>query len=100
MEFSLEIKSFKLKKAELVIQALDHELRQKILALIHSHKEVRVLLIQEQLQLEQTVTSQHLSILRKAGFVVARREGKHIFYSINYKKLEQVQSSIRKLLDE
>ena len=99
MDFSLEIKSFKLKKAELVLQALNHPLRQKILAFIHTHTDVRVTTIQEQLHLEQTVTSQHLSILRKAGFVESRREGKHVFYSINYPKLEQVQNSIKNLLD-
>jgi DNA-binding transcriptional ArsR family regulator len=99
MEFSLDIKTHKLKKAELVLHALDHPVRQQILYFIHTHKEVRVAMILEQLHIEQTVTSQHLSILRKAGFVESRRDGKLVFYAINYSRLEQVQNSINKLLD-
>ena len=99
MEFALEIKSLKIKKAELIIHALNHPVRQQILSFIHTHSEVRVAMLIEQLHLEQTVTSQHLSTLRKAGFVVSRREGKSVYYAINYQKLEQVQSTIRKLAD-
>ncbi|ARB91427.1 ArsR/SmtB family transcription factor [Legionella longbeachae] len=36
----------------------------------------------EHLQLSLPLTSHHLSLLRSARLLVARREGKHIYYSI------------------
>ncbi|KTC93897.1 ArsR/SmtB family transcription factor [Legionella cincinnatiensis] len=36
----------------------------------------------EQLHLSVPLTSHHLSLLRSARLLVARREGKHIYYSI------------------
>ena len=36
------------------------------------------------LRLEQSVASQHLAILRKAGVVQTERDGKFIFYSLGY----------------
>ncbi|HYH15110.1 MAG TPA: metalloregulator ArsR/SmtB family transcription factor [Flavisolibacter sp.] len=98
METTLEIKSLLLKKGELILRALNHKLRQDIIKLIHENEEVNVTDIYIKLNIEQTVVSQHLSILRKAGFVQARREGKQIFYTVNYEKLEHVQKNILSLL--
>lgn len=42
------------------------------------------------LRLEQSVASAQLAILRKAGFVNTQREGKHVFYCVNYSHLEFV----------
>jgi len=95
---ALEIKSVLLKKGELVLRALNHKLRQDIIALIHENGEINVTEIYMRLNLEQTVVSQHLSVLRKAGFVTTRREGKQVFYTVNYGKLEHVQSSVLALI--
>lgn len=98
MEATLEIKPILLKKGELVLRALNHKLRQDIISLIHENGEINVTEIYVRLKLEQTVVSQHLSILRKAGFVNTRREGKQINYSINYEKLELVHNNVASLL--
>ena len=42
------------------------------------------------LRLEQSVASQHLAILRRAGIVSTARDGKFIFYSLNYARLAEV----------
>ncbi|ANE52380.1 ArsR/SmtB family transcription factor [Flavisolibacter tropicus] len=98
MVTTLEIKPILLKKGELVLRALNHKLRQDIISLIHEYGEVNVTEIYVRLKLEQTVVSQHLSILRKAGFVNTRRDGKQIHYSINYEKLELVHNNVASLL--
>jgi DNA-binding transcriptional ArsR family regulator len=95
---ALEIKSLLLKKGELILRALNHKLRQDIIKLIHESGEVNVTDIYLRLNLEQTVVSQHLSILRKAGFVNTRRDGKQVFYTVNYDKLELVHNNIATLL--
>jgi len=86
----LLIESIPLKKAALILRAVNHKLRQQILKLIHHQGRITVTDIYEKLHLEQSVASQHLAILRTAGFVLTKRDGKFIFYSVNHKRLEQV----------
>jgi len=79
-----------LKKAALVLRALNHKLRQQILTLIESESKITVTEIYVKMRLEQSVASQHLAILRKAGIVETQRDGKFIFYTINYDRLAQI----------
>ena len=53
-----------LKKAALVLRALNHKLRQQLLKLIEEEKKITVTEIYVRLRLEQSVASQHLAILR------------------------------------
>ncbi|MBP6372262.1 MAG: helix-turn-helix transcriptional regulator, partial [Ferruginibacter sp.] len=50
------------------------------------------------MRLEQSVASQHLAILRKAGFVNTERDGKFIYYTVNYKRVEQVGDIVEQLV--
>lgn len=79
-----------LKKAALILRAVNHPLRQQILKLLNQHGKMTVTEIYKKLRLEQSVASQHLAILRKAGFVVTDREGKFIFYSVNHRRLKDL----------
>jgi|SRR5215204_503913 len=87
-----------LKKAALVLRALNHKLRQQILSFIHKKEETNVSDIYAKLRLEQSVTSQHLAILRKSGFVNTKREGQNIYYSLNYTRLAQVHQYAKALI--
>ncbi len=79
-----------LKKAVLVLRALNHKLRQRILDLIDQGGRLTVSEIYVKLRIEQSVASQHLAILRRAGVVNTEREGKFIFYSLNVERMKQV----------
>ncbi|MGN6164330.1 MAG: ArsR/SmtB family transcription factor [Flavisolibacter sp.] len=94
----LKIDVIQLKKAALILRAINHKLRQQILKLIHQHGKMTVTEIYVKLRLEQSVASQHLAILRKAGYVNTLRDGKFIFYSVNYGRLDQVHSIVHDLL--
>jgi len=50
------------------------------------------------LRLEQSVASQHLAILRRAGIVITTREGKFIFYTVDYNRLEQINLFVEQLV--
>jgi len=80
----------KIAESALVLRALAHPLRMRILAFIDKHEKINVNKIYNTLKLEQSITSQHLKILRLAGIVENKREGKFIFYNVNYKKLKNV----------
>lgn len=58
-----------LKKSALILRAINHKLRQQIMKLINDNEKITVTEIYIQLRLEQSVASQHLAILRRAGFV-------------------------------
>ena len=87
-----------LKKAALVLRALNHKLRQQLLKLIEDEKKITVTEIYVRLRLEQSVASQHLAILRKAGIVNTERDGKFIFYTVNYKRLDEISHFIKELV--
>lgn len=87
-----------LNKARMTIRAIDHSLRQQMILLIHSNARMTVTEIYVRLRLEQSVTSQHLGILRKERFLLTERSGKYIFYSVNYQRIRQVQTIARDIL--
>lgn len=87
-----------MKKAALMLRAMNHKLRQQILNYIHKSGEVTVSEIYQKLKIEQSVTSSHLAIMRKAGFVNFQREGQNIFYSVNYDKLHQLEKSAKDMI--
>ena len=94
----LRIDVLQLKKAALILRAINHKLRQQILKLIHQNGKMTVTEIYVKIRLEKSVASQHLAILRKAGYVNTLRDGKFIFYSVNYSRLDQVHNIVHDLL--
>lgn len=86
------------KKAAMILRALNHKLRQQIVKLIDEQTKMTVTEIYVKLRLEQSVASQHLAILRRASIVVTTREGKFIFYTVDYNRLEQVNQFVENLV--
>ncbi len=97
-ETELKIDVLQLKKAALVLRAVNHKLRQQMLRLIHQNGKMTVTEIYVKLRLEQSVASQHLAILRKAGFVDTLRDGKFIFYSVSKERLQEAHEFAQQLL--
>jgi DNA-binding transcriptional ArsR family regulator len=87
-----------LKKAAMVLRALNHKLRQQLLKLIEEEKKITVTEIYVRLRLEQSVASQHLAILRKAGIVITKRDGKFIYYSVNFNRIEEIDRFVKQLV--
>jgi len=96
---SLEVDLLNVKKASLILRAINHKLRQQILKLIDEQGKITVTEIYVKLRLEQSVASQHLAILRKAGFVRTERDGKFIYYAVNPARLEDLNRFIESLLN-
>jgi DNA-binding transcriptional ArsR family regulator len=89
-----------LDKASELLRAVAHQLRLSIIKLLDQKGEINVNQIYTHLRLEQSITSQHLKVLRSAEVVLTRREGKMIYYSLNYPKLaavERVSAEIEQL---
>src|SRR6201991_1419782 len=94
---SLKVDLLNVKKAALVLRAINHKLRQQVLKLIDESGKMTVTEIYVKLRLEQSVASQHLAILRKAGFVKTERDGKFIYYSVSTERLEELNKFVKEL---
>jgi DNA-binding transcriptional ArsR family regulator len=95
---SVNVDLYNLKKAAMVLRAINHKLRQQVLKLIDESGRMTVTEIYVKLRLEQSVASQHLAILRKAGFVKTERDGKFIYYSVNTERLEELNKFVKELV--
>lgn len=96
---TLQINYYNVKKASLVLRSLNHKLRQQIIKTIDDNEKLAVTEIYVKLRIEQSVASQHLAILRKAGIVTTKREGKFIYYAINKKRVEAIDEFVQKLVN-
>lgn len=94
----LQIEFFYLKKAALTFRAVNNKIRLQMLNILHEHSKMTVTSLYMKIRLDQSATSQHLAVLRKAGFVNTERDGKNIYYSINYERLEELHTSAEQLL--
>lgn len=77
-----------------VLRSISHDLRLRIVSLINDLGQVNVNEIYKTLNLEQSITSQHLKVLRDSKIVETKREGKMIFYSLNHEKILKVNRAI------
>lgn len=96
----VNINNEKLQTSAEILRALAHPLRLKILSFIDQNGTINVNKIYNTLRLEQSITSQHLRILRMAGLVGTQRDGKFIHYSIEYPKIANAVKAINKFLEE
>lgn len=93
----IELDYAELRKAVMVLRAVNHKLRQRVVDLLDEHEKMTVTDIYIKLRLEQSVASQHLAILRRAGVVVTERQGKFIYYSLDKARLSQISRLVEEL---
>ena len=79
----IRVKNFDLKKGVELFNALNEEARIRILNLIYHHHEMCIADLELILDFTQTKTSRHLSYLKNAGVVKAKKQDQYVYYSIN-----------------
>ncbi len=85
--------------ASALLKAMGNEQRLMILCrLVES--ELSVGDLQAGLELSQSALSQHLAVLREAGFVNTRREAQTVFYSLNNGPAKKVMQTLYKIYCE
>jgi len=80
-----------------LLKALAHPRRLEIVQLLRD-QELCVSDVYEMLDLPQANISQHLIILRQAGVVKTKKDGKHILYSLASKKISKATDFLREFL--
>lgn len=91
--------SEKLQYSVELMRALSHPLRMLILEFIDEQEVTNVNKIYKALNIEQSITSQHLRVLKNAGIVSAEKEGKYVFYRINYPVIHKAVESVNAFLN-
>jgi DNA-binding transcriptional ArsR family regulator len=86
-----------LRKAVLVLRAVNHKLRQNIIEVLEEAGRLTVTELYVKLRLEQSVASQHLAILRRSGVVITERVGKYIYYTLDQERLTQISRLVEEL---
>src|ERR1700712_3033320 len=87
-----------IKKAAMVLRSLNHKLRQEVIKTIYENARLTVTELYIKLRLEQSVASQHLAILRKAGIVTTEQDGKFIYYTINFPRIDAINQFVKSLV--
>ncbi|MCD8484310.1 metalloregulator ArsR/SmtB family transcription factor [Candidatus Woesebacteria bacterium] len=82
-----------------LLKALAHPRRLEIVQLLQE-QELPVTDIHTMLDLPQANISQHLSILREAGVVESRKDGKQIYYRMSSPKIVEACDLLREVLIE
>lgn len=77
-----------------VFKLLADETRLKILFLLGREKELHVSALCERLGQSQPAVSHHLALLRVAGLIEPRRDGKHNFYSIQQNRFHGIMGEL------
>jgi len=80
------------------MRALAHPLRIKILEFIDKNGTINVNKIYNTLKIEQSITSQHLKILKLAGVVNVEKDGKYMRYNLNYNIIERSVNAVNNFL--
>lgn len=77
-----------------VFKLLSDETRLRILVYLAQQKELHVRALCEILGQSQPAVSHHLALLRVAGLIESRRDGKHNFYRVVPKRFEQLLDTV------
>lgn len=77
-----------------VFKLLSDETRLRILMYLMREGELHVTALCERLAQSQPAVSHHLALLRVAGLIEARRDGKHNFYSIRAKHFHRIMGEL------
>ena len=73
-----------------MFKLLSDETRLRVLMYLYREDELHVSALCERLQQSQPAVSHHLALLREAGLIGCRRDGKHNFYSIRQTHFHRV----------
>lgn len=94
----LEIDEVSIKNAASIYRAIYHPLRLQIIEIIHKAGKLNVTPIIRKLKLEQSLVSAQLKILRDAHFLKIERDGRNIYYTVNYDQINHVSRLTEQLI--
>jgi DNA-binding transcriptional ArsR family regulator len=80
----------KLLSAVNMLKVIAHPTRLAIVDLLATEERLTVLEIQERLNIEQAVASQHLTLMQDKGVLISEKIGRNKFVSLKYPKMMNI----------
>jgi DNA-binding transcriptional ArsR family regulator len=90
----IQIKTENLERAANMLKAMAHPVRIRIIDCLEDGKEHTVTEIHNKLEIEQSVTSHHLGILKDKGVLSSRRTGKNTYYFLKHENIRALLTCI------
>ncbi len=94
MEAQKDLKIPKLEKAAYILKSIAHPSRLAIINILSQQEWLAVSEISNELEIEQSLTSHHLNIMKMKGVLESKREGKNIKYKLKLTEVKEVISCI------
>lgn len=91
------MKSDKKTESKEILKALSDNVRFDIILLLATGKKC-VCEIYESLKLKQSIVSHHLGVLKENDLVTSDKDGKWVYYTINRKRIEELQKVLTKII--
>lgn len=88
----------KVREAEFIVSALHHKRRQRILDLLETYGSMTADHLSDEINLDLSITEDHLNILRRVGVLFTERRGREAYFSINEARLEQITNAVRNFI--
>ena len=89
-----EIQKMELEKAAFILKCIAHPSRLAIISILSKEEWQAVSEISKKLDMEQSLTSHHLNIMKMKGILESKRDGKSIKYKLKLTEVTQVLSCI------
>jgi ArsR family transcriptional regulator len=80
-----------------VLRALGHPMRLELVAQIAARGPICTCHLQEALSCDQPTVSKHLAVLRRAGLISGRREGRWVYHSVDAEALDAARDFLEEL---
>lgn len=90
----------KLEFAASKLRSIAHPMRIAIIDMLDNNRRLSVTEIYQALNIEQAAASHHLNILKNNKVLIAKREGKKIFYSLKSTTLTEIIQCINRCNEE
>lgn len=93
----LKINTAEIEHLYSILKSINHEFRKKLLHILHTQGVLSVSELLIHCRSSQSYVSHHLAILRSAKLVKSERKGKFIYYTLNAKRMQQLQGFFNEL---
>jgi predicted transcriptional regulator len=88
------IKTDKLNTGVNMLKVIAHPVRLAIVDLLTESKRLTVLEIQDKLNLEQAIASQHLCLMEDKGVLLSEKAGRNKYVSLRFPKMKNIISCL------
>ena len=89
-----ELRKHEMEKAAYILKSIAHPSRLAIIDILSKQEWQAVSEISDKLDMEQSLTSHHLNIMKMKGVLESKRDGKSIKYKLRLTEVTQVLSCI------